>query len=193
LLDDAPLDKAPTVGIVYGFAEGNLTGRKLRQALRQAGYRIANPSQADIIIAHSGGYLVLPKKIRASSIIFVGANTWDRPLLTSLGQKLHYDYLDRKAKGQMLTWFLHGLRNDWYIFKVPHTCRLAWGYLRKPSQPPKLARSIVIRNRHDSYCTEEQLLVWAGMGTYISFDGGHDDIWNNPGAYVDVIQSLYRD
>jgi hypothetical protein len=191
-MDATTSHKPGTVGIIYGFAEGGLTGYKLRKALRKAGFGITNAEKADIIIAHSGGYLVLPHKLQARTILYVGANTWDQPLPASLKQKLHYDYTDRKAKGQLLTWLLHGLRNDMYILRIPHTFRLARGYRSKPSQPPTVQRTIVVRNQYDSYCTGQALLNWFGITTYLSLDGGHDDIWNNPDRYVDVIQSLYR-
>lgn len=181
-----------SVGILYGLAEGSWTGRRLRKSLRQAGFTTTAPARADIIIAHSGGYLVFPRTIRATTIVYVGANTWDQPLASSLRQKLRYDFTDYNQRGRMLMWLLHGLRNDMYILHLPHTFRLARGYRARLSQPPTSAQTIIIKNRHDPYCTEQSLLRWANVATYVSTTGGHDDIWNNPAPYVDVIQSLQR-
>ncbi len=189
-VETTDLSKPVSVGIVYGFAEGKLTARRLRKALREAGYIIRTPSEADIIIAHSGGYLVFPKNIQAHTILYVGANTWDRPLGGSLKKKLQFDYSKAKARGQLLAWLWHGLRNDLYILKPRHTFRLALGYIAKPPQPPIAARTIVLRNRHDSYSTEKSLLLWSNIDTFIAFEGGHDDMWNHPSTYVDTLNTV---
>jgi hypothetical protein len=175
---------------VYGFAEGWLTARKLRKALRKADYAIETPSEADIIIAHSGGYLVFPNQTKAHTILYIGANTWDRSLSTSLKQKLHFDYSAARAKNQLIRWLLHGLRNDLYILKPRHTFQLVRGYRKKPSQPPISARTIVVRNQHDSYCTERALLSWRNIDTFVAFEGGHDDVWNNPENYVNLLKNV---
>jgi len=190
---NTPSHSRPTVGILYGFAEGRLTSRILRKELKQAGYDYANPNLADIIISHSGGYLVMPETFRAKLIIYVDPNTWgEQSLFTSLKQKLRYDYNLRKSQKQMITWLLQGLRNDIYVLKVLHTWKLARGYRAKPLPPATDAHCAVIRNRHDNYCTTPGLLNWSTIQTYLSCEGGHDDIWNNPHKYVEILDRLYE-
>jgi pimeloyl-ACP methyl ester carboxylesterase len=189
-MDTTSSAKKPSVAIIYGFSEGSLTGRRLREQLKSRNYSLIIPEQADIIISHSGGFLLLPDDLTGKTLIYVGANTWHMPLLTSLKTKLRYDFNERRQHKQLGQWFLHGVRNLWYI-PSQHTLRLAKVYRTKPL-PPITAQTIVLRNQHDPYCDSAAALRWGDSAVYVSLPGGHDDIWDNPSAYVDVIQSVYR-
>jgi len=50
---------------------------------------------------------------------------------------------------------------------------------------------IIIRNQHDAYCSPEVFdIAFNGPRTFITFPGQHDDCWDNPKPYVDLLQSL---
>jgi hypothetical protein len=146
------LSEKISVGILYGFGEGWLTGRRLRKALRETGLSITRVSKADIIIAHSGGFRMIPTRNQAKLLLFVNpSNRADIKLTTSLKQKLRYDYTYRKQQKQLHKWLYYGLRNDFYILKLHHTVRIAWTHYRNRLPPASSAAIAVIRNRNDSY------------------------------------------
>ena len=184
---------SPKVAILYGFAEGPLTGRKLRRALSEAGFTSSKPEQADIVIAHSGGFLVMPNGNRPKLLVTVGANTWDQPLPVSLRQKLKGDWHHAVSSKQLHAWFLHGCINIVNFGYIHHIRRLAKGYKNKPTVLPAAERTVIVRNRHDPYCSIERSLQWASANTFISMNGLHDDIWDNPQPYVDIIKLYATD
>jgi len=65
------------VCILYGIFEGSWHGKRLRLALSNQGFGISdNSSEADIIIAHSGGCLLIPTDAKARLILLVGLPYW---------------------------------------------------------------------------------------------------------------------
>lgn len=65
------------VFIGYGGFEGSWHGKKLRSALVDRGFSISrNCSDAEIIIAHSGGCFLVPESNCANIMILVGFPYW---------------------------------------------------------------------------------------------------------------------
>jgi hypothetical protein len=192
-MENIALSKMPTVGIAYGFGEGWLTGRRLRKALRESGMSIARVSKADIIITHSGGFRIIPKRNKAKLLLLVNpSNRSDIKLTTSLKQKLHYDYTYRKQQKQLHKWLYYGLRNDFYILKVHHTALIIWTHYRNRLPPATNASAFIVRNRHDSYCSVESAQQLTNVSGFVSLYGSHDDLWYNPHHYADIVKSLYH-
>jgi hypothetical protein len=70
---EGAMRKLPAVCILYGTAEGPTHSRTLRQLLEHKGFRITeDPRTADIILAHSGGYFLIPADTRDKIILLVG-------------------------------------------------------------------------------------------------------------------------
>jgi hypothetical protein len=175
------------VAIAYGFSEGRLTASHLRAALLQAGYELSSMAQADIIISHSGGFLVLPRKTTAQTLVLIGACTWDKPVILSLAQKLVYEFKHRKQHGGTLRWLARLGRNCMYACNIPFSVRMIWRYqLRK--KPSGYQRLIAVRNQHDPY-SAASILLWPEISAFISVPGGgHDDVWLNPEPYVEILR-----
>jgi hypothetical protein len=180
-----------TVSIIYGLGEGGYHGRKLRKALKAAGYQLTrNPKSADVIIAHSGGCYLLPKDTKAKVVLDIDYTLWPgRSIPKSLAHNLVYDL---RTHG-MERWLIRGYINYLYLFKVHHTLRLAKGWPSRGSYLTKLKKGkhVFIRNRYDHYCEPQTLLVkTSSKHRYISLEGAHNHIWDNPKPYVELLQSL---
>lgn len=178
----------PSIAVVYGFSEGWLTGRLLRHAFVARGLKNERVQNARIVLAHSGGFLTLrhPETIR--TLVLVGPDTWHTSLLSSLRQKLRYEYRVARQKKHLGLWLRNGMRN-WFYMPTFHTIRLVHG-LTRPKLPPFGSRTLVIRNRYDPYCKAENVLSWPRHVVCISLDGGHDDLWTNPEPYAEIVKAV---
>src|SRR5579864_7808398 len=64
-----------TYYVVHGFMGGRLHSQKLQTDLKAEGYQPAKDLlSADIVVVHSGGYVLLPTKLNAKILVFVGAS-----------------------------------------------------------------------------------------------------------------------
>lgn len=179
-----------TVAIIYGFSEGGYHSRRLRKALRSAGYRIIRDAkQADIIIAHSAGCYLVPSGHQARVVLNVGYTYWPgRRLLDSLRAKLAEEY----RRTGLFVWLKECTIHDLYALNFLHVRRLIKGW-RAPEAYLKVLEGthIFIRNRDDPYSKPEAVLNAAGTEhTYISMHGYHDHLWDEPESYVNLLKSV---
>lgn len=179
-----------SVAIIPGFSEGRHHSRGLRHALLEAGFVLARkPEQADIIIAHSGGCMLVPQAHKARAVLFVNYTYWpSRSLGTSLRMKL----AEERRRVGTWQWLKNCALHDAYILNPFHTLK----YLRVwPQRGGYLADldhgQYFIHNRHDPYSNPDSLVAMAGDShAYISLPGYHDELWDDPTPYVHLLQSL---
>jgi hypothetical protein len=181
----------PTVCILYGLGEGRLRSKEFRKALLDRDYKLTNnPMVADVIFAHSGGMLLLPPKHQAKVIICVDYTYWPRRSLARAHvMRLRYKHskLNHASSHVVLSDFMSIV----YLLHIAHTVRLASKWTtRKHVRKFVKTRVIFIRNRYDSFCDPEVLIQNTSVPPLISMPGGHDDLWQNPKAYIDLLQSL---
>lgn len=181
-----------SVAIIYGFAEGTWHSKQLRKQLQSKGYRvISDPRAADIILAHSGGCYMVPADTRAHIVFHIGYTYWpSRPLIQSLRMAQRADL---QTQG-VLRWLRRSIFHCVYALNLGHTLRLVPGWRDPKRRLAALApmTHIFVRNREDSYCNLDALLsVTSSEHTYISMSGTHEDVWDNPAPYVNLIQSVY--
>ena len=179
-----------TVAIIPGFAEGSFHYSQLRKELQQAGFSVIHDAeQADVIIAHSGGCYLLPSASRAKQVFLIGYPYWPgRSLLTSIYLK----FADLRQQHGILFATKAWLINGWFACNVIHDWWLIRGsHRRKDILTQPLSGRHFIWNRYDSYCDPQAVLALATPNdTFISIEGGHDDIWQNPTLYVHLLQSV---
>ncbi len=136
---------------------------------------------------------MIPAQNHAKLLVFVNpSNRTDIKIFNSLKQKLNYDYTYRKQQKQLHKWLYYGLRNDFYILKLPHTARIVWTHYRNRPSATSDAPIAVIRNRHDSYCSVNSAQDLANVRSFVSLYGSHDDLWYNPHHYADIVDSIYH-
>jgi hypothetical protein len=167
-------------------------GRQLSQCFRDAGFSITtDPSQADIIFAHSGGCFLIPPVNKASKIVLVGLPYWPgRPWLMATVLKVWREVKLYIRKRRIRYWLKKWLYHIRYAFSVGPAIRMARNM--KSSGPWNGKQSqFIIRNRHDMYSSPALYkLAWGGPRTFISLPGEHDDCWDNPHVYADLLRAL---
>jgi len=181
-----------TIAILHGFAEGPVTSTKFEEMCRRAGYRVTyDLNDADIIFAHSGGCYLIPPQNRARLVVMVGLPYWPgRPLPISLIIKVWREFRQARSGQQ----FAQRLRKLWYQTRYAGAFRT----IRQMAQNQRLSSpwnsrqpQIIVRNRYDAYCTPNVAAApFKGARTFISLPGEHDDCWDNPERYLDLIQSV---
>ncbi|HET8669980.1 MAG TPA: hypothetical protein VFM05_04955 [Candidatus Saccharimonadales bacterium] len=188
----------PSAAIIYGTGEGPMLSRRLTAALREAGFTtVKHPQYADIIIAHSGGTLVVPLTCKAKMILLVGPIAGHKGILTSMFRMVLQELRHAWRQGVLGTWTKKMLLNTFYIATNPtHLARMWYADRQNRNQLPTLSASSVgvISYKDDPWsshlgaCNLHQQSTY----TFISFKGLHDDIWANPKEYVTVIRYLYE-
>ncbi len=167
-----------TFAIQYGFAEGPKIAQKFITDLTHDGWELTSVETADIIIAHSGGSRVIPEINSAESIVLVNISPWPEvSLLGALTRKLTSE---RFSASKVLWNFWYGISNIPYAFSMK----------RNYSLPPA-NKTIIIRNIKDTYMPKKRLTELSAAGyEIIELPGTHDDIWENPTSYINIIDSL---
>lgn len=180
-----------TFAICYGFMEGRLHSRGLRKALIKHGYTESVPEQADIIIAHSAGCWLIPESASPKLVIYVGMplamvrprSKWVSVTFTSLFRGNIIKDLGTRLKNTY-----HGLldiRRNIRIMQNPQ--------FGKPRVFPN-AHAIFIANRYDAWPRGELAakLLNEKAWTFMSLTGSHEDVWEHPTKYADIIR-LYAE
>lgn len=181
----------PTVALLYGFGEGPRVGRRFRAALKAKGYEtIDDASQADIIITHSGGCLLMPPTNRAKQIIHIAPYHWPGlPWTASMGHKLLDDLKTHHKEGELKFWSRKTFWNLVYTCNMRKNFRMIKNLSNK--QRWRCAeKTIVVRPRYDSFCIPDaSAMPFKPGAAFVSIPGHHDDCWRNPQPYIALIQS----
>ncbi len=188
-----------SVAIIHGFAEGPAISKKLRQALREHGYGIARDYRsADVIIAHSGGYLLLPTDLHDKIVILSAPAVGERngSLPETMFQKIRLDIRAARQEHRTGQWLHKSFWNGMYIAGKPITVyRMLRGARKLPGQLPAFqARQVMVMSHKGDPWSERIALEQINKHSYsfVSHTGVHDDIWINPERYITVIQYLYE-
>jgi len=183
----------PTVAVLYGFCEGGHLAGKLKQTLADAGFAYTNDvSGADVIIAHSGGCWLVPTDAQAQRIILVGVSIWPhKPLAIRMVQKIRQDFSAARAEHRLASWCTKTFWNGFYFWNMPRNVRMLRAFPHNPTTHLHAKHIVCIRNAHDAFCSPDIAAILANPNVcYVSLPGEHDDIWQNPKAYVDIAASL---
>jgi hypothetical protein len=186
----------PTYAIVYGVAEGAYASRDLRKLLEADGFLPAPATEADILIAHSGGSYVLPKLAQAKLVIHINPPHWPgKSLARSLAQKIAYDFRLYRQKHQLRRWLRTVVANACYTLNLKHTLSmmLPYAHAQRTYETLPAGKHVFIRTYIDSYCSPQALLKLIGdKHSFLTLAGHHDDCWREPEPYLKVIRSLYN-
>ena len=167
-------------------------GKKFKQACIAAGFDyVKDPRNADIIVAHSGGCFLLPDDLEGKLIFQIGLPYWPgKPWLVATWQKVRLELQVYRGRKQLRSWVIKWLQHIRYAFNVPAFWRMVRN--RDTDKPWNNAyRQVIVRNRDDAYSSPSLLdIIFRGPRVFISLPGGHDDIWQNPKPYVDLLQLL---
>lgn len=174
------------IGISYGFAEGHMQGKQLIKLLRQNGLSVTRKlTEADAIIAHSGGCYLLPEVGKAKVVMLIGFPYWtDKHPKQGLKEKLALEIKDRY-------WLKKTFFNSIYFVAWPRRWYRMWHAFQGANLPKATSFSSVIsiRNENDPFMhpVESEVLAQERGWKVHKLAGGHDDLWHNPEQYVDIL------
>jgi len=174
------------VYIAYGWPEGNWHGKKFRDFLINNGYRIASsPEEADAIVAHSAGCYTLPSLTKAKVVLLVGLPNWpNKPLIKCTIEKVSLENKDK-------LWFQKTLWHIIYaIFQPVRIFEVYKSYKRKSIPSLGGSQVVILHNHQDAYMNEPACRAMAKVRNwqYKNLDGQHDDLWQNPQPYINIIK-----
>ena len=179
-----------TVAIITGFAEGHLTARRMRKELAARGFRNTKDSAgADIIIAHSGGCFIIPPYAAAKLIICINPPHWPGKSLRKSGlEKLQISFSSSKANKALGIFFKAQLRNIFYLWDIPRY-RKMWRGIKDGTAWRLQMKIVLIRNENDTFSPGSDSLPFETDIIVVEVPGGHDDCWDNPAPYIDVLEA----
>ena len=170
--------------ISYGVMEGSLHGTRMRQALRKRGYRITSEaSDADVIVAHSGGYFLLPELGPRTKLLLIDpAGYTGRSPAANIIRHVFFDIKQVFFSRDILFYLRKTLLNLLYFcVQVPRNTAMYRIY-RAGGRPELLKRTnTVIVQGHDR--------SWLDKDGFSSTETHylrttHDDCWRNPERYL---------
>lgn len=171
----------------YGFNEGDLLARKMISALREKGYEMtSSPTEADLIITHSGGHLLLENIKETTRILAIDpAVPSGRSPVYNFFAHLAYDIRYVLFGGQAKFYCQKTLLNLCYaVINMRHNLRIARAYRQNKNINLLLRDSTVITKSADPSWQHHN--VFAHKQTY-TFNASHDDCWLHPERYLNLL------
>lgn len=171
-------------------------GKRLRQALRAAGFAITHdPQRADCIITHSGGALLVPADARAKAVLVVAPPVaYQGAIAINTHRKIFLDQHYYWRKRMFMRWLIKTGWNTAYLLTGLRAAAQMLRRIERHALPPLPDTSVaIIAFRSDPW---SQGIGPAGLHlkhsyTFVSYDRIHDDLWLHPEDYISVLQYLY--
>lgn len=187
---DTSSTKSPTYYISYGFFGGPIHARRFMKGLMDRGYQAAAEGTADIIVAHSAGCWLIEPDAPAKLVVYIGmpltmARARSAWLAANVNSFRHNPVRNILGRAKNTFYAIAQPRRNWDILKNPR--------IGKPTVLPA-AQALFIVNRQDPWPTGSRLqeLIQAKDWTFVSFPGGHDDLWEDSTKYVELIDSYAK-
>ena len=183
-----------TLGVIYGWAEGEWQSRRFSKQASLSGFSLTDDIEmADILLAHSSGCYQVPREITANLILLIGIPYWPhRSLATGIFLKLLGELsYHRRSKG--FDWWLNKtIHNVWYIITRPKASyNVITKHTFKNLPSANKRRVVLVRPSNDTlmHPNLEYLIRRKGY-EFIEVQGAHDDCWIEPKPYIDLILNL---
>lgn len=186
---------AHTAAIVYGFAEGKRHGRRFRAALRERGYTVVrNPKKADVIFAHSGGYLMLPPLSPQQQLVLLDPSYRpDKTPLYCFILHVLYDIRFLLFSSLWGYWAWKTWWNIWYfVSQLPRQIRLLRRYHTRDFAALLVHPRLIVLQSDDRSWFDDRYYRGSDATSavpirFIATD--HDDCWRQPGIYIELAQN----
>lgn len=178
--------------MLYGLGEGpEIAGKFIASANKQGFVFSNNINKADIIFAHSGGCYLVPVNTKANLIVLNGLPYYpDESILKSVVQKVKYDYFQKKRSNDIGYWLYKTIWNSYYMLRHPVKGYYMFkGWKNKTLPDGSDRRIIVIRNKYDPFSTADycRQLARDYKWQFEEMPGAHDEVWDDPAPYVEII------
>jgi pimeloyl-ACP methyl ester carboxylesterase len=184
--------------IIFGFTEGSWHGKRMRRELHKRGVVITKRvSDADYVIAHSGGCFEVPPLKEHQILMLINPTYWP-------GKPLHVR--GRQMTGQLIKAVRPGNNPLFHLRKTAHNLTYLFTRAKRNKFIAKRAgtydleteikhvNTILIRNQDDPWLTPE-LNYLQEINPHlriVRMPGGHDDCWQHPARYMQILQEYRR-
>ncbi len=175
------------IALINGLMEGRYTSRALGRCFENAGHSFVALDDADIIIAHSGGWLSIDQhESRKIILINPGCNNpphWRK----RFSDRARYDirsraYLDRRYPYERI------LNLFYLIVYFPRWMRMLTQYKTMDIHLFRKDHVVIIQTSDESWFDSSL----SNSFLIMRIDGDHDDCWHNPEKYVSLVEKIYR-
>lgn len=179
------------IAILYGLFEGPALGKKMIAACTNRGHDIVtDANSADVIIAHSGGWLFLPNNITDKKIVIINASHKSEiPLSKRFYWRTRYDLKHVILSKLFFTWLHEFIIKLWYaITQTSHWLKMRQLFAVKDITPIINSKGTIVIQSADLSWYDKNTMQYASR--FINFNfGDHDDCWRNPAPYLDITEN----
>lgn len=126
---------------------------------------------------------MIPPNSNAKVVLLIGLPNWpNRRVYQCTLQKV-------KLETKNTHWFMKTFFHIIYALRLLTTFRTWRAFQRKHVNVGKAAIVVLVRNELDTYMADgvSQQLANDRKWNYIKVPGQHDDLWDNPQPYLDII------
>ena len=178
-----------TFHIFYAWAEGPWHGKALVSVMRKAGFIESSDSEATILIAHSVGSFLIKANKNNRIILLIGPPYWPgKSISRRLFKKVWLDF--KSHQKSLIFWVQKMIWTTVYIVTKPSLTLEAWRAVHLKDPFVRVSdQAIIIQNSEDVFCSP--LLATLIKNKAIILPGQHDDCWDNPGPYLELVEKLY--
>ncbi|HSX08145.1 MAG TPA: hypothetical protein VLG11_04600 [Candidatus Saccharimonadales bacterium] len=166
------------------------------QAAQAHGWRVTSrASEADVVVAHSGGCWIVPETNATKTILLANPPCdYKGSLLHNTNRKVALDYKAHKKAHDLGVFARKHFWNGVYFFThVPrHLAMFKLTARYKAALPSLHAQKIIVTStKGDPWTGNISLHNIATHPGYcfLSMPDGHDDLWLHPERYLDIIES----
>lgn len=184
--------------IIHGFSGGRLLSRGLRKRLEACGFHEAESiDNADIVIAHSGGFWLLNSAPKAKIIMLIApALPKDKPSKAYKAANLGM-WKTAAQNNYLLKRSLWSLCGAGYLAAQPRRNRKIVRLVIKGDEsfrPPQVTQTIIIANREDPWPKSKmmQRFIDDEPWAFLSLPGSHEHFKEDPASYVAIIDHYAR-
>lgn len=179
----------PTVALIYGLFEGPLIAKAFIVECKRSGLTvISDASKADLIFAHSGGWMFIPEDNIAKQIILIDvAHKSDRSFVRKFGGRMAYDFRHIVPSRLFFVWLFQRIVNIWYFTsRFPIWLEMGRRYRVYDIAPLIIQPQVTVIYSDDRSWIDPNMVTHAAH--YIQLDFGcHDNCWIDPSLYLNKI------
>ncbi len=165
------------IGIVYGLFEGPLCSKQLERILRQRGHSVVAPQDADCLLVHSGGWLMLDDLASNRLVYLIDPAYQDkRSVLRKSLKRLAYDAKHTSLRN-VPAYTLRRGHNLWYLATKPaQWLEMRRRYHRRSIHSLVEQPNVTVYHTHSSSWHNPAIMAKASK--LIPINGDHDVLWH---------------
>jgi hypothetical protein len=170
------------VAVIEGLFEGPKHSQRLCGSLEERGHRIVGLEEADVIIAHSGGWVFIPLSLPLKRLILIEpAYRTAKPFFFKFFGRLLFDLGHLRIR--MVP---ERLWNVWYAFRYAgRWARLIRRIYQLPINPYLERSTTLVLGVTDRSWWSQKTVQRTGV-SYTRIRGDHDFAWQNPDEFLDA-------